>query len=148
MKKLSFFWQLLFLKKNYWHFEFLINHIFGRRLIIFEKLRYRSELLLKLRTFEVATSFHWISSKSTQYYQAHKNSSKLNNIIFWRPPSKGMSAKSLKFFDPPTRKWRPCKIFAKLNGNHLLMANIFKLHKYQTFCLMEMKPQSSVRFGI
>ena len=49
-----------------------------------------------------------------------------------------MSAKSLKFFGPPTTKWRPCKIFAKLNGNHLLMANIFKLHEYQTFGLMKM----------
>ena len=47
-----------------------------------------------------------------------------------------MSAKSLKFFGPPTTKWRPCKIFAKLNGNHLLMVIIFKLHQYQTFSLM------------
>ena len=60
-----------------------------------------------------------------------------------------MSAKSLKFFDPPTREWQPCKMFAKLNGNHLLMANIFTLHEYQTFCLMEIKPQYNVqRFGI
>ena len=49
-----------------------------------------------------------------------------------------MSAKSLKFFGPPTTKWQPCKIFAKLNGNHYLMANIFKLHKYWTFGLMKM----------
>ena len=48
-----------------------------------------------------------------------------------------MFAKSLKFFGPPTTKWRSCKIFAKLNGNHLLMANIFKLHEYQTFGLMK-----------
>ena len=48
-----------------------------------------------------------------------------------------MSAKSLKDFSPPTAKWRPCKVFAKLNRNHLLMANIFKLHKYQTFGLMK-----------
>ena len=50
---------------------------------------------------------------------------------------KKMSAKSLKDFSPPTAKWRPCKVFAKLNRNHLLMANIFKLHKYQTFGLMK-----------
>ena len=49
-----------------------------------------------------------------------------------------MSAKHLKFFGPPTTKWRPSKIFAKLYTNHLLMANIFKLHKYQTFGLMKM----------
>ena len=32
-----------------------------------------------------------------------------------------------------TTKWRPCKIFAQLNGNHLLMANVFILPEYQTF---------------
>ena len=48
-----------------------------------------------------------------------------------------MSAKSLKLFGPPTTKWRPCKIFAKLNRNHLLIANIFKLHEYQTFGSMK-----------
>ena len=51
---------------------------------------------------------------------------------------KKMSPKSLKLLGPPTIKWQPCKVFEKLNGNHLLMANIFKLHKYQTFGLMKM----------
>ena len=45
--------------------------------------------------------------------------------------------KVLKFFVPPTIKWRPCKVFAKLNGNDILMANILKLHEYQTFGLMK-----------
>ena len=45
-----------------------------------------------------------------------------------------MSAKSLKFFGPPTTKLRPFEE----NGNHLLMANILKLHEYQTFGLMKM----------
>ena len=44
-----------------------------------------------------------------------------------------MSGKSSKCDCPPTRKWRPCKIFAKLNGNHLLMDINFKPRKYQTF---------------
>ena len=66
---------------------------------------------------------------------------------FWRPLSKEMSAKSLKFFGPPTTKWRPCKIFAKLNGNHLLMANIFKLHKYQTFGLIKIHNMSKIWFA-
>ena len=47
-----------------------------------------------------------------------------------------MSAKSLKFFGPPTTKWRPFKISAKLNGNHLLMANTFKLHQHWIFDLI------------
>ena len=48
-----------------------------------------------------------------------------------------MSAKNLKVFGPPATKWRPCKIFAKLTGNHHLMANIFKFHEYQSFGLMK-----------
>ena len=36
-----------------------------------------------------------------------------------------------------TTKWRPCKILEKLNGNYLLMANIFKLHEYKTFSFNE-----------
>ena len=109
-------------------------------------MRYRGQLLLKLRAVQVATSFHWISSRST-YQQAHKSSSKLVNTVFWRLLSKEMSAKSLKFFGPPTTKWRPCKIFAKLNGNHLLMANIFKLHEYQTFGLMKMHNMCKIWFA-
>ena len=49
-----------------------------------------------------------------------------------------MSAESLELFVPPTTKWQPSKVFAKLNGHHHLMANIFKLHEYQTFGLMKM----------
>ena len=50
-------------------------------------------------------------------------------------------------FGPSTTKWRPCKIFAKLNGNHLLMANIFKLHEYQTFGLMKMHNMCKIWFA-
>ena len=57
---------------------------------------------------------------------------------------KKISAKSLKFFGLPTTKWRPCKNFEKLNGNHLLMANIFKLREYQTFGLMKMHNISKI----
>ena len=48
--------------KNWWHFEFLMNQIFGQRFIIFEKWRYRSQLLFKLRAVEVATSSDWMPS--------------------------------------------------------------------------------------
>ena len=93
--------------------------------------------MLKLRAVKVATSFHWISSIV----------SKFDNTIFWKPLSKGISDKSLKFFGPPTTKWRPCEFFVKLNGNHLLMANIFKLHKYQTFGLLELHNMSKIWFA-
>ena len=79
--------------------------------------------------------------------KAHKNSSKLGNTVFCRLFSKQMSAKRLKLFGPPTTKWRPCKVFAKLNENHLLMAHIFKLHEYQTFGLMQMHDMCKIWFA-
>ena len=60
-----FFGGSFFKWKNCWHLEFLMNQIFGQRFIVFKKMRYRGQLLLKLRAVEVATSFHWISSRST-----------------------------------------------------------------------------------
>ena len=53
----------------------------------------------------------------------------------------------MKCFGPATKKVRPCKLFAKLKGNHLLMDNIFtnkffKLHKHQTFGVLEMHNMS------
>ena len=41
----------------------------------------------------------------------------------------------------------PCKIFTKLNRNHLLIANIFKLHEYQTFGLIKMHNMSKIWFA-
>ena len=51
--------------KKCWHLEFLMNQVFGQRFIILKKMKYRGQLLLKLRAVEVDTSFHWISSRST-----------------------------------------------------------------------------------
>ena len=53
----------------------------------------------------------------------------------------------MKFFGPSSAKWRPCKIFAKLNGITVLMANIFKLRKYQTFGLLKMHTMSKIWFA-
>ena len=53
-----FFWWFFFQNKNCWHFEFLMNQLFGQRFIIFEKLRYMDQLFLKLWAVEVAPSFH------------------------------------------------------------------------------------------
>ena len=35
-----------------------MNQLFGKRFIIFEKMKYRDQLLLKLQAVDVATSFH------------------------------------------------------------------------------------------
>ena len=55
---MCFFGGLSLQDKNCWHFELLMNQIFRQRFIIFEKWSYNSQLLLKLRVVEVATSFH------------------------------------------------------------------------------------------
>ena len=85
---------------------------------------------------------HWMLLRSTQK-QALENSMKLGNALFWRPLSKEMCAESLQF---STTEWWPCNFFAKLNGNHLLIANIFKLHEYQTFDLIKMHNMSKIWF--
>ena len=39
-------------------------------------------------------------------------------------------------------------MFAKFNGNHLLMANIFKLYEYQTLGLMKMDNMNKIKNNI
>ena len=63
LKRFNLTMATLFSK--YWCSEFLMKQIFGQRFIIFEKMRYRGQLLLKLRAIEVATSIHRIWSRST-----------------------------------------------------------------------------------
>ena len=58
-----------------------------------------------------------------------------------------IAANSAIFFGPPTTKWRSCKTFTKLIRNHLLMANISKLHEYQTFGLMKMHNMFKIWFA-
>ena len=54
-----------------------------------------------------------------------------------------MFRESFKFFTPPITRRRSCKFFAKLNGNHSLIANFSRLGKYQTFGLIEYHNSSS-----
>ena len=53
----------------------------------------------------------------------------------------------MKLFGPSTTKWWAYKIIAKLTGDRLLMANIFKLHEYQPFGLIKMHNMSKVWFA-
>ena len=121
--KICVFLAAPFSKEICWYLEF-----FGHRLIIFKKLRYRGQLFWNYEPSKLLLHF-------TEYRLDQLNS---NHTIFWRLLSKEMSAKSLSFFGPPITKWRPCKVFAKLNRKHLLMANVFKFRGYQTFGLMKM----------
>ena len=140
-----FFWRLLFQENiadiwNYWW------------------IKYLGKCLSYLKSWGVGVNYcwnyepsklllHFIEYRLDQLNSTHTNSSKLDNTVFWRLLSKEISAKSLMFFGPPTTKWRPCKIFVKLNSNYLLMANIFKLHKYKTFGLMKMHNMCKIWFA-
>ena len=88
-----------------------------------------------------------IEYRLDQLSNSTRNSSKLDKTIFWKPLSKERSGKTFKFFDPATPKWSLFKIFAKLKGCNLLMTNIFKLHKYQTFGLIKMHNMNKVWFA-
>ena len=61
--------------------------------------------------------------------------------------TKRMCCKSLKFFCPSMTKIRLFKVFLNLYRNHLLMADIFKLNKYQTFGLMKMYKMSKIWYA-
>ena len=106
-----------------------MNQIFGQRFIIFKKWgigvnycwNYGSSKLL----------LHFIEYRLDQVNSKH---------------TKIAVNSAMQYFGPTTTKWRPCKIFVKLNGNHLLMANIFKLYEYQTFGLMKMRNVCKIWF--
>ena len=65
---------------------------------------------------------------------------------YFESSSQKKRALKVYIFDLPSTKWCPCKIFVKLNGNHLLVTDILKLHKYQTFDLMKMHNMSKIWF--
>ena len=55
-----------------------------------------------------------------------------------------MFSKSLKFSGSPATKQQLFKISAKFSKNHLLMANVFKRHEYQTSGLIKMHNMSKI----
>ena len=93
---------------------------------------YKSKLVLKWWAAELAISLLSLSLRSS-WQQTDEYSRKLDNIYFWKLIPKQVLFESFKFFDPPTTKWWSFKAFAKFNGNHISIANFFKLCKYQTF---------------
>ena len=72
-----------------------MNQIFGQSFIIFEKLRYRGQLLLKLQVVEV----HFIEYRLDQFNKKHTKIV-VNSTLqyFERQLSKEMSAKSFNFW--------------------------------------------------
>ena len=130
------FGAFYFKNKNSWHFLFSISQIFRQRFIVPENLTYKSQLLLKLQAAELAISFLSLSLRSS-WLQTDENNRKMDNTFFWKLIPKQVFVESFKFFDPSTTNWRFFKFFAKLNVNHILMANFSKLCKYQTFVLIK-----------
>ena len=74
---MKIFWRLLFQKTNCWHLEFLINQIFGQSFIIFEKLRYMGQLLLKLRADKVGTKSWKLFGRPSTKWRPCKGFAKL-----------------------------------------------------------------------
>ena len=114
-----------------------------QRIIIFEKWRYcwnyrPSKLLL-----------HFIEYRLDQLNNKHTKTAVNSTIQFFESRNqKKYLVKFLSFFRPSTTIWRPCKIFAKLNENYLVMVNIFKLDKCQTFVSLKMDNMSKIWFAI
>ena len=90
---------------------------------------------------------HFIEYRLDQLNKKHTKITVNSTMQYFEGSSQKKCLLKVWIFGPPTTKWRPCKIFAKLNGNHLLMANIFKLHEYQTFGLMKMHNMKKIWFA-
>ena len=138
-------WWLLFQKANCWHLEFLMNQIFGQRFIIFEKLRYMGQLLLSYEPSKLVLQF--IEYRLDQIKNKHTKIAVNLAIQYFEGCSQNKCLlKVWSFLVQPPQNGGPVKYFAKLNGNYLLLANIFKLHEYQTFGLMKMHNMCKIWF--
>ena len=118
-----------------------MSQIFGQRFIIFRKLNYRVQLCWNYRPLKLL--LHSIEYHLDQLNKKHTKIAENSAIQYFEGCSqKKCLLKVWSFLVHP-----PCKIFAKLNRNHLLMANIFKLHEYQTFGLMKMHDMCKIWFA-
>ena len=142
MKNLLFFRWLLFQNKKCWYFEFLMNQIFGQRFIIFDKLRYRGQLCWSYGPSKLL--LHFIEYDLDQLNKKHTKMAVNSTMEYFESSSQKECLLKVWIFGLLDTKWWPCKIFGKLNINHLLMANILKLHEYQTFGLIKMHNMTKI----
>ena len=123
------FWRLLFQKTNCWNLEFLMNQIFGQRLIIFENWDIWVNYCWNYGLSKLLLQF--IEYRLDQLNNKHTKIAVNSAIQYFEGCSENKCLlKVWNFLVHLTSKWQPCKVFAKLNGNHLLMINFFKLHEY------------------
>ena len=125
--KICVFWRLSLQNKNCWYFEFSVN-------------QYLRKGLSYLKNWGIGLNYCWNygPSKLLLYFIEYRLD-QLNN-----KHTKIAVNSTIQHFEGRSQKkcllkvWPLKNIFAKLNGNYLLMANIFKLHEYQTFGLVKM----------
>ena len=125
----------------------------------FQSNKYSGKGLSYLKNWGIGVCYCWNygSSKSLLHFieyrldQLNNKHTKIavNSVIqcFEGHSQKKCLLKVWSFFIHLPQNVSPVKVFAKLNRNHLLMANIFKLHKYQTFCLIKMHNMSKIWFA-
>ena len=125
----------------------------------FQWIKYLGKGLSYLRTWGIGVNYcwnywpsklllHFIEYSLDQLNSKNTKTAVSSTIQYFEGRSlKKCLSKKFEVFATATTKWRSCKIFAKLNGNHLLMTKIFKLHEYQTIGLMKMHNMSKIRFA-
>ena len=104
----------------------------------FLSVKYFGKGLLFLKIWYIRVNYCWSYRPSNllfrffRYRLGHIDNimiirRKLENTFFWKLTRKQVFVESFKVFDPTTTKWRSFKFFAKININHILMANFSKL---------------------
>ena len=112
-----------------------MDQILGQRLIIFEKLRYRSQLLLKVRVVGVASSL--IKYRLDQLNNKHTNIEVDSEIQFFESHYQmNCVIKVWSFSTNPLQNDCPLKFLQNSMETIFYFANILKLYGYQTFGLM------------
>ena len=118
-----------------------ISKIKTADILNFLSVKYFGKGLLFLKIRHIRVNYYWNYGPSNLlfcFFRNRKNSRKLNNTFFWKLTPKQVFCEIFKFFDLRTTKRRPFNFFAKLNGNHILMANFSKLREYQIFGLIKL----------
>ena len=107
----------------------------------FLSVKYFSKGLLFLKIWHIRLNYCWRYRPSNLLFRffcyrlGHLDNRQTKIVenskkhFFWKVTPKQVFAERFKFFDPPTIKWRSFNFFAKLNGEHILMANFSKLCK-------------------
>ena len=137
-----FFWRLLFQQNisDIWNFWWI---------------RYLGKDLSHMKNWGVGVNYCWnyVPSKLLlhfiEYLLDYLNSKHTKTSV----------NSTIQYFEGCSRKkcllkvWKFLSIhhkmgkFAKLNGNHILMANVFKLHEYKTFCLTKIHNMCKIWFA-